>query len=420
MLRCLPVVAAATLAFLAASPAAAFTFTKIVDTNTPVPNGGGANFSIGLGYRPAVSGGNVAFLANTGEVWTSTITGTVKRKAIIPAFTIPGGGGAHFQLSFADFVQIHGNTVVLVGEDCYSCDTGLGIYTVPVGGGPRTRLVDVNTLRPGSATDHFGRFSRDFHANNSRVVFSNGQQVYSVPLAGGSPTYVTDPSCQAFDHACLSSLPTVDSSDRRVLMKGCSIFDNCDVHEFTVGGAGPYVDASSADHPPGTLGGYRFDSFHASFDLLVLDQTSDHRFVVFKGEGTATNKPRVAGVYSRGPAGFFRLVDSTIPVPGGTGTFTIAGFTDPSGYSLGAANGIVIFRGVDAAGKLGIYAVRATGGTITKIIAQGDPISGHTVDTGEPASLGFRRDGFDGTTFVFLAQYADGGRGLFSTPVTLP
>ena len=113
---------------------------------------------------------------------------------------------------------------------------------------------------------------------------------------------------------------------------------------------------------------------------------TDHNNRVFKGESAAASAPRIYGIYNFGSAGHIGLVDST-----------------------------------DATGKLGIYAVRASGGAITKIIAQGDPINGTTVDTAEPQSLVFRREGFDGTTLVFVAQYAGNtGRGVFSTQVVLP
>jgi hypothetical protein len=205
-----------------------------------------------------------------------------------------------------------------------------------------------------------------------------------------------------------------------VLLRASDGFSNSKIARFNRTGGLIDVIADVDTHAPQTPAGYHFDQFR-TFDLPVIDRTADHNFSVFKGESIADSAPRISGIYSRGSAGFDRLVDSTVRVPGGTGKFDGTGFVDTV-RSLAAVNGIVIFRGVDAAFRHGIYAVRADGsGKITKIIAQGDPINGTTVDAVEPQSLVFRRDGFDGTTLVFMAQYAgNAGRGIFSTKVVLP
>jgi hypothetical protein len=403
------------------SPAFAANYKLIVDTNTPIP-GGSTNFGLSLGDIPAVSGNKVAFRANGGEVWTATTAGRSKRKVITPNTRIPGGGGARFQLTYGTFIQIHGDTVVLVGSECFGCNSGLGLYTVPVAGGQKIRLVDVNTARPDDGTKTFNRFGDDFHVDGNHVVFSNGDgQIFSVPVAGGLSSQVAGGAACVDVPYCLFSQPTLDSFGQQVFMKGGDGFSNARLVRRARTGTLLEVVADKDTHPPNTHGTYRFDPFHESFNLPVLDRTADHRFSIFKGESAAPSRPRIVGIYSRGPSGFVKLADTRTQVPGGTGRFAPTGFVGAGAKSLAASNGVVVFRGVDAAGKLGIYAVRAGGGPIQKIIAQGDPINGTMVDSAEPSSLTFRRDGFDGTTLVFVAQYTlNTGRGIFSTKVLLP
>jgi hypothetical protein len=400
---------------------AGFKFKTVVDTSTAVPRGGGALFGLTLGSAPAVSGNNVVFTANNEEIWTASTTGRGLVRVISPNMRIPGGHGATFHQDYGTFVQVHGDTVVLVGLDCSLCNSGMGLYAVPVAGGTVKRLVDVNLARPDNPEQNFGRFGDDFDANGAHVVFANSGGVYAVRVVGGRSNVVTDVANCTLGDYCGFGLPTLDSLDSEVLLKASNGLSNGRIELARRAGGLITIVADGAMHPPNTPRAYRFDEFFGSFDLPVIDRSADHNNRVFKGESAAASAPRIYGIYNFGSAGHIGLVDSTTPVPGGTGAFSGSGFVGPGARSLAAGNGIVIFRGIDATGKLGIYAVRASGGAITKIIAQGDPINGTTVDTAEPQSLVFRREGFDGTTLVFVAQYAGNtGRGVFSTQVVLP
>jgi hypothetical protein len=409
-------------ALLAAAPAsAASAFKKIVDSNTPIPGGGGATFNVFLAGVPAVSGDRVVFLAGNETYWTATIRGHKLRPIVDLTTRVPGGHGATFhQGRGGTFVQIHGNTVVFSGIDCDFCNSGSGLYALPVGGGRVKRLVDVSDARPDDPTLKFGRFTDDFHVNGGHVVFANTGGAYAVPVSGGGANTISAGPCPLGDYCGLGS-PTLDDVDAQGLVKASNGFSNAKLVRFKRAGGLLGIVADRDTHAPKTPAAYHFDEFFQSFDLPVIDRNAGHNFAVFKGESIADSAPRITGIYSRGSAGFVSLVDTTTHVPGGKGRFVGTGFTDSGPKSLAAANGIVVFRGLDSAGKLGIYAVSASGGAIRKIIAQGDPINGTTVDTVEPRSLVFQRGGFDGTTLVFFAQYAGNtGRGLFSTTVELP
>ena len=406
--------------------AAAFAFTKVVDTNTKVPGGAGAYFSLNYTDSPAVSGGNVVFDTGDEVVWTATTSGGNLKRMITPNTLIPFGGGAKFQQVYGDYVSITGNTVVVLGDSCGGCSHGVGIYTRSVSGGPITRLVDTSEFIPVSTTQKYDVFPIDFHANGNNVVFQNTQQIFSVPLGGGKAVAVAGTQDGGFSppapYCCIFAQPTLSDPSSEVLLLGGNGFGTSQIQAVNRSGA-PLsfrVIADASMHPPHTPSAYRFNNFN--FGTPVIDRTFDHRYYVFRGLGTAPSSPNITGIYSRGSTGLHSLVDTNTPVPGGTGTFAPYDCCGRAGFEvMGAGNSVVVFRGIDAAQKAGLYAVSAGGGPITKIIAQGDPLNGFTVEPNPGLPIVMRRDGFDGTTLGFQVTYAGfRGRGIYTTQVVLP
>ncbi len=115
-----------------------FTFTKIADTNTPIPDGSG-NFT-GIG-NPAISGGTVGFLGSgSGSqqgIYTGT-GGTVAKIADTNTLT-PNGSG-----NFSGFSNpaISGGTVAFFGFGSGQ----QGIFTGA--GGTLSTVADTNTANP--------------------------------------------------------------------------------------------------------------------------------------------------------------------------------------------------------------------------------------------------------------------------------
>ena len=404
--------------------AAAFTFTKVVDTHTKVPGGAGAYFDFNVTDAPAVSGGNVVFDTGDSVIWTATTSGGNLKKVLTPDTFIPFGHGAKFTQFYGEFVSIAGNTVVVDAELCGGCTTGVGIYTRPVSGGPITRLADMSEFIPGSTTQKYGFFPVDWHANGSNLVFQNTYQVFSVPLAGGKVTAVAGPQDAGFSppvpYCCGFEHPTLSDSTTEVLLFGGVDFGNAQIQTVKRTGV-PYsfrVIADLSTHPPHTPLAYRF--YGHKFGAPVIDQTVDHRYYVFRGLSHDPSLPGdINGIYSRGSSGFQRLVDTNTPVPGGTGKFARDDCCGLDGFEeIGAGNGVVVFRGVDGAGLMGLYAVSAGGGPITKIIAQGDLLNGFTNPV---AQIWMRRDGFDGTTLGFMVIFGSAREiGIYTTRVVLP
>jgi hypothetical protein len=76
--------------------AQSFVFTKIVDTNDPVPNGAGALFAT-LDFQPAFNGGTTVFRNGPGSlspdsIWSATSDGTLTKLVDLNT-TVPGGTG---------------------------------------------------------------------------------------------------------------------------------------------------------------------------------------------------------------------------------------------------------------------------------------------------------------------------------------
>jgi hypothetical protein len=168
--------------------------------------------------------------------------------------------------------------------------------------------------------------------------------------------------------------------------------------------------ATNGTHPPQTPPDYRFDDFE--FFSPVIDQA-----LIFGGASTVPGadppQPYIRGIYSRSDR-FKRLVDTNVPVPGGTGNFVFDWYGTAS--PILASNGIVVFGARDAADIPGLYAVRQDGGPIHKVIARGDPINGFIAQ-----DFNVSRQGLSGNVLVFSVSYASfQGAGMYSTLVVLP
>lgn len=386
-----------------------FVFQKIVDTDTLVPGGGGAYFSFNGSVRPAVSGTNVVFGTQDQTVWTAKIDGASARRVFTTDTPIPGNLG-NFHQYYADYAQVYGSKVVVVGTSCGGCNSGVGIYARKLSGGPITTLADINTLVPGSATEKFSTFPNDFDVGYGQVAFTNQQHVFSVPLAGGTITPVAGLQNQGSSppspFCCIFDQPTIRKD--RILMRAGNVFGRGSLQDADLDGntTGFRFLVTGSNHAPGTPAAYRYDNF--DFDHPVYDAVP-----VFYGDSTAEGQPYIGGIYARGRK-IIKLADTNTPVPEGSGNFVFGWYGTRS--PIAAGKGIVVFGARDGLDNPGIYAVRENGGAITKVIARGDTLEGHTV-----VDLDMSRAGFDGTTLVFRATYANfQGLGLYSTTVALP
>ena len=104
-------------------------------------------------------------------------------------------------------------TLVLIGDNCGGC--AVGLFTRSVFGGPITKLVDKNDTSDAfpAGDNHFGGFPPDFRIGDGLVVFQNRQQVFAVPIGGGTVTPVAGPQDSGYSppdgYCCIFADPSV-------------------------------------------------------------------------------------------------------------------------------------------------------------------------------------------------------------------
>jgi hypothetical protein len=385
-------------------------FRKIVDTNTPIPDGGGAMFAFTDDAVPAVGGDWVTFGSNSNgstTVWRANKNGTKRLKLFTPTTQLPGLGNL-----FADRrPQLDSDTVVAFSN--------AGIFAMSINGRKLRKLVswqDTSDVFPGEDKRFaFGQFF-DLRVRDGVAVFSNRGHVFSVPLAGGAVTPIAGSqsagSSPPEPYCCLFTEPSMKNGT--VFMRSGSGSASNSPYAMTSVSGNPASFASVANtdtHPPRTPSAHRFTA--TGFAWPVIDQA-----FVFGGHSEGPVFPnQVRGIYSRGER-FVRLVDDQMEVPGGGGA------TYSFGQGIGpivAENGIVVFFGRGNTGDIsGLYVVPQTGGRIRKVIARGDLINGFTVDGLAIGRDALSTNAIGGTTLVFRVWYAEGGSGMYSTELRLP
>jgi hypothetical protein len=331
------------------------------------------------------------------SLWSANLDGSGLVNLVDEITSIPAGSG-HF-VDVVPFAAANA-AVVFRGTDGAS---QAGYYSVSSAGGPVTLLLNRSTPLPGG-TGTFDVNDTRFNVDGDTVVFTNAADVFAVPIGGGAARSLTNGAvvCDAnlpVGHIGTWRLPdlggsTIAGSRTVVMQVGDLAKDKTTAIRIAplsgvttalivcqglgdvnvARNAFPVADLNSP--VPGDLEGRKFDG--TSFGAPVIDGGT----VVFFG---ATRNVGVAGLYSwiRGVT-LTKLVDTNTAVPGGTGTFQPPSVNSSlSTYTL--SNGTVVFRGTDAAGRNGLYAVSAAGGSITKILAPGDVLDGSRTVADVPA-----------------------------------
>ncbi len=164
--------------------------TLVANKNTPVPGGGGGSFT-GFGDPASLGGGDVAFFGE-GGTGVSGIYKTVGGVLMLVAdrnTPVPGGGGGNFT-DFSTPVSLGGGEVVFVGLG----GTGVtGIYKTV--GGVLTLVANTNTLVPGGGGAGFVSFGLPVSIGGGEVAFlaSGGTGIAGIyKTVGGVPTLVAD------------------------------------------------------------------------------------------------------------------------------------------------------------------------------------------------------------------------------------
>lgn len=159
--------------------------TRVVDRNTPIPGGNGTFTG---GFRPALSGGNVAFRGDgsAGQEGIYLFEGGALTRVADLNTPIPGGNGTFTSLDFLP--ALSGGNVAFTG---FGSSGQGGIYLFD--GGVLTRVADRNTPIPGGSGDFITLTAKVLSGGNVAFQgFGTSGQVGIYFFEGGALTQVAD------------------------------------------------------------------------------------------------------------------------------------------------------------------------------------------------------------------------------------
>src|SRR5262245_43448263 len=388
--RLLALLGAGALCVAIATPraeAASFTFTKIADTNTPMPGGSGNFAFFGI---PVLDGSSVVFNGSRTccPIQTGVYAGAGGSLQTLADFgtPVPGGTG---NFSFFGDVAASGGTIAFQGDN----GTSPGVYAGP--GGSLAKVADTNTPIPGGV-GNFQSFGIPLTVDSGRVAFvgtgsSLQRGVYS--SVAGSLTLVADTSTAI--PGGTGNFAGFFSPSARGGDLAFGGFDHGSGEGLYTVISGALAKAVDTNTPmPGSGGNF------VHFGSPVFDGVN----IAFIASDAFTP----VGGYVVGPGGAVTLVaEIPMPAPGGTGNFTFFG-GDPS-----ISGSVVSFAALDADNKGALY--RAQGGVLTRIVGAGDVLDGKVV-----SGVGVRRQASNGTAFAFYATFDDGSQGIFLATEAVP
>ncbi len=362
-----------------------FTFTKIVDTETPIPGGTG-NFAV-FG-APVFDGTTVAFRAGSciclGQFGVYASTGGSLQKLADANTPVPGSVG---NFDFFSEAEISAGTVAFFGQN--SSVFSQGIYASS--GSSLAPVADLNTAVP-DGSGNFQSFSPELAVDDGRVLFVGAKPFGQFGLyrfAAGSLTTVAD----TFTLMPGSGIPfggffAPAARAGNLAFGGFTGFNSTlPPGLYTLIGDTLAMVADTNTPVPGGSGNFVFFG-NPSFDgSNVAFLGVDSSFVS-------------SGIYVADSTGALTVIaDTTTPVPGGTGNFVL--FSD-----VAIDNGTVAFVGINESGQSAIY--RAVAGVLTRIVGAGDTLDGNLLNR-----VRLQPHERVSGTFAFLAGSAEGWQGIF-------
>lgn len=370
---------------------AQFTFTKVADFSTPIPNGTGnfSNFDI-----PASYGTNIAFWGggtNSQKGFYLWSGGILTRIADLTT-AIPGGGGNFTSFSGYDVSVNASGTALFRAQGAAS----QGIYKYA--GTTLSRVVDTSFAIPGGPGNFTGLFSANESGGLSAFIGKDSNSVFGIYTYNGSAvvnlvnTNTTLPGTSdkfAFtdyvinDHGSLAFTISKSPNNSQA------------VYSYTSGALHLIADTNTV--VPGAA--VKFKSFISPPNIAG-------NTVSFVG---LFGNPIVMGIFSANAdgTGLTRLVDTTMTAPGVTNRFTAfyGGFADLNGTLIFSAN-------LTALTGMGTYSL--VGGNLANVLAPGDPLGGKTVKS---ANLG--NADLAGGTVVIGVTFTDNSNAIYSTPIAI-
>ena len=377
---------------LVVNVAGQITFTKVADTTQPFP-GRSTNFS-GFG-APAISGGVVAFEADGGSSFAGVFrwTNGVLQKAADYNTAIASGSGnfTFFSGGFATYTENGLVTFRGIGS------AGSGLFQFD--GTSLTRLMDTTTPNPipggtGPFSVFFAPNMKDGaiallaqNTNSLRGIYLRTNSTLTQLLAPGT-AYIGGGT------GVLSFSSQVGFDDGNLAFWSYNSATNTDNAIYTLAnGTLTKVAEKNVTLVPGV--GTPFTTLNSPPDVSGTK-------VAF--QGSYSGGSGIYGVNLDG-SGLVALVDTTTPIPLGSGYFT-------SVSSFEYDSGDLVFYGIGAAGA-GIYRLRA--GTLARIIDTSMTLDGKGI-----ANFTFRDAGYANGEIAFRANFNDGSRGIYTANIGAP
>ena len=396
---------------LPATGQSSYVFTKVLDFNTPRPDGAGV-FVLTNQSTPAFDGQWVVFRDNGNKddgsyqaIWSFNTLDKSFRKLVDLKSRIPGGTSTFTDLQLQDTApSVRQGVVVFLGRDSSTGNQWQGVYSVPAAGGAITKIADHNTTNPSGGTfgvlDMNGRQVGGFHFDGSTAAFfaqgsAQTQGVYSAKPDGTSVGLIADtlhPFTAAGGKVTGFTVPVVSGGN--VVMLGTDGADTSTgyhgLYLGKVGGTGAVTELLNSNQP---LPGSASAGFHTRFDAPVLSM--DGSLVAFRADDAtlATSSSPLFGLYwtdlTSHAVNKIADVNSTLP-----GLGKLRSIAD-TGVSVSQGN--VLFQAADVTtgypGKSGMY-LWANGST-SRIVGTGDVLDGKTVQVvSDPGPAALAGSGF--------------------------
>jgi hypothetical protein len=285
-----------------------FIFEKIVDTETTVP--GGSERFLGFGAPSLDDGGHLVFCALAASGGSGLYTNVGGKLQVVADASVPIPGQ---ETTFAHGFRSYGASIddgnIAFYAFTQSTELGGGVYRWE--GGVVSLVADGNTPIPGG-TGTFNAIEDPF-----------GFGPFSHPPADG---------------ANIAFRAAADSPRQR------------GIYTFIDGSLDVVADLTTPV-PSGT----------GPFTFLSAEITMQDGAVAFRGEG----ENRRRGIYTNRRGELVKVVDTTDPIPGGTGVFTSVTYPWFDG-------GTILFAGDGSDGQQGIY--RWEGGAVSAFVDRTTPI----------------------------------------------
>ena len=341
-----------------------FVFTPVVDDSTAVP-GQSTTFTLFANGPPVLEGSDLAFIGqfNGGFGWYKYVGGNLTKVA--DSNTAIPADPSNQDFGFFDAEGISFSR----GEVAFSAGRttgGLlrGIYTDV--GGTLDFFAGSNLDIPGTRHEFFA-FVVFPSIDNGNIVFTGGSSgtTRGVYTNLGGNLHAVDSNSTSQNYG----LTTIDSGNL--------------AYEF------PQNNGIKAQ-----LGGLGFGISPTGLEPAISGSN-----IAFVGSS-------FHAIDANFGAGIVTVADTSTSIPEGSGTFESLSTVSISGSA-------VTFLGVDAMDRMGLYTT--LGGTLKKIVAEGDTLNGRTV-----SQLFSSREALSGQNIAFAVNFTDGFEAIYLATFSPP